>query len=248
MDCIIVAAPKDYSKLKYCLEHIEKNVFPKINKVYLLTPTKYDLKLTNLEVINLLETEVINYDKNRLKYRPNWQYAQFLKLFQDVSDGDEYLVIDSDHFLIKNINLYDEQKKPYFFLTKNQNAKQYFNFSKNVFLTDRVFNHSFISEIMIFNKNIIDNMLYSIGRDRKTIYEIFEKNINENSHISEYELYGNYVIKNHPNLYSIRKINQQRIAYRWHSYEEEEISNLLESFYKTKNQSVDSVRIDTYDL
>ena len=43
---------------------------------------------------------------------------QFLKLFQDVSDGDEYLVIDSDHFLIKNINLYDEQKKPYFFLTK----------------------------------------------------------------------------------------------------------------------------------
>lgn len=247
MNAVIAAAPKDYSKLLQTITHLEKNVYPKIDKVYLLTPTKIDIKVNNIEIFNILETEVVKYDKYRLKYRPTWQYAMFLKLFQNVSETDQYLVLDSDHILVNRFDLFTNENKPYFFLTNDQNAVEYFNFNEKVFSLQRVYNHSFISEIMIIDKNIVDNMLSGIGCNRNNFFYEFEKYISRYCHLAEYELYGNYVYKHHPNLYSFKKINQTRLSYKWSAYEEKEVENLMNQFYNTDHSNIDSVRIDTYD-
>ena len=53
----------------------------------------------------------------------------------------------------------------------------------------------------IKNKNIIDNMLASINCDRNNFFYKFEQNITRDCHLSEYELYGNYVYKNFTDFY-----------------------------------------------
>jgi hypothetical protein len=247
MNVIIPSAPKDYTKLPYVIKNIAANVCPKVENIYIFTPTKLDLKINDLNIINILENDVIKYDKYRIKYRPTWQYAMYLKLFQDVTEGNEYLVMDSDHILIKNFNLYDKDNKPYFFLTADQNAQEYFNFSKSVFNIGREYNFSFISEIMLINKNVVENMLTSINCNRDNFFYKFENYISRQCHLAEYELYGNYVYKNFPDMYSFKNINQKRISYRWHPYETDELESLISQFYSQNYENIDSIRIDTYD-
>jgi len=248
MQVVIVSAPKDYTKIPFCIEHLQKMVFPKINKVFLITPTKFDIKINNIEIINLLDNQVINYDRTKINYRPNWQFSQYLKLFQNVTDKEQYLVVDADHFLVSKFDIYNKENKPYFFLTNDQNAKEYFNFSEKIFNIKKVYNHSFISEIMLFDKNIIDNMLSSVNYNRDNIYDYMSSRTTRDCHLSEYELYGNYVEAHYPETYVKKKINQFRISYRWQPYEPHEILDLINNFYKySSNNNIDSIRIDTYD-
>lgn len=249
MEAVIVSAPKDYTKLSFCIDHLNKNVFPKITKIFIITPTKIDLKSKDIDIVNYLDNEVISFDRNKIKYRPNWQFSQYLKLFQNITKDDKYLVVDADHFLVSKFNIYNEKKQPYFFLTNDQNAKEYFNFSNKIFNVGRSYNHSFISEIMLFDKNIIDNMISSTNFNRKNIYDFMAINTDSNCHLSEYELYGNYVEINYPNFYEKKYIKQFRVSYRWDSYKQEELQQLIDNFYKySSNNAIDSIRIDTYDL
>lgn len=248
MQAVIVSAPKDYTKLPFCVEHLAANVFPKIQKIFVVTPTRINLKSKNLEIVNFLDNEVVDYDRSRIQYRPNWQFSQYLKLFQNVTEEEQYLVVDADHMLVSNFNIYNEEKKPYFFLTNDQNAREYFNFSEKVFNVKRTYNHSFISEIMLFDKHIVENMIMGVGHNRNSIYDFMSSNTDRNCHLSEYELYGNYVEINYPDKYLKKKINQFRISYRWHPYQEHEIKQLIDNFYKySSNSNIDSIRIDTYD-
>jgi len=81
-----------------------------------------------------------------------------LKMFQNVTKNDNFLIIESDCLILQNINFFVDDKT-IFYLTRNQNHEPYFNFSKKIMNLDRSFLHSFISEFMMYEKKKINHML-----------------------------------------------------------------------------------------
>lgn len=80
---------------------------------------------------------------------------------------------------------------------------------------ERQVNFSFISEYMIMNKSIVNEMIQKIEQRNGCYWiEAVLKCINEldrfHSGFSEYETYGNYIFKNHQDLCGILRLNTIR--------------------------------------
>jgi hypothetical protein len=75
-------------------------------------------------------------------------------------------------------------------------AKIYFGFSRQV-------NHTYINDFMLFDKNVCREMLPDLKTFVNDLNEIL---VNEEYLFSEFETYGNYVAKTHPQMY-----NKQRL-------------------------------------
>ena len=94
-DIFITCSMKDYIKIDLCLEYLHKHI-KNFDKIYLVTPNlinKSQLERYNIEYFN--DKDVLNINPMRWKYRPNWIYQQFIKLFQNITKNDyEIIVID----------------------------------------------------------------------------------------------------------------------------------------------------------
>ena len=82
-------------------------------------------------------------------------------------------------------------------------------FNEKMFNFGKVYKSSFISELMFFKKDIVNDLLNRIGVDK---YGFFDKSVNilnkmnVDAGMSEYELYGNYVTKYFNNSYNYKNI------------------------------------------
>lgn len=190
-DVFIPVAKKDEHKLRFCVESL-KYLNPQPDNIFV--------------VGEFYERTVLNLNKNAATNfrRPAWIYQQFLKLFQDETVNDQYLVVDSDLILLKQLDLFNEDGKPYFFLGIDQFHKPYFNYSEEVFGFGREYNHSFISEIMMMNKNLTLTMLkdavstnkyHTLEQNIENLYRYTCERAREDWIPADYELYGNYVEK-----------------------------------------------------
>lgn len=234
-DVLIVVAQKDYNKLNFLFKSI-KNLIPQPDNICVVSPTEITNKEENC--LYYLDNEVLKIDRGNLKHRPNWVSQQFIKLLQNITPNDNYLVIDSDIFLNKEINVFNNDK-PNFFITINQYHQQYFNFL-NYFNVHKIYEQSFISEIMMFNKTKIREYLSSINYNTETFLEKSIEIINENCYISEFEFYGNMILSNFPNLYNFTNINTQ--VFGKHSeWSEDEINSLISS-----NNNLDIISYHTW--
>ena len=225
MDILIVTAPKDFNKLQFAVESIRQNV-DEVDEIICISPEIIPAAYLPSEVFTYLDGEVIDFDFSliNMKHRRGWYRQQFIKLFQEVTFSN-YLVVDSDVFICKKLNNMDTC--PVFYLGKDQFHKPYFNLMKDIVNLDRVYPHSFISEIMYFRKDIIDHMLNYLKIDP---YEFFLRCVeyintaNDASGFSEYELYGNYASKNFPETYQYEHINVLHQAKK-RLWTDDEISN-----------------------
>jgi len=201
-DLVILSAEKDYNKIKF-LYSSTPNLNPQPKNIYIVSPTKINDTIKGVNYVN--DQDVLNIERSKIKYRPNWICQQFIKLFQDTTINDKYLVIDSDTFINKEINIFEGGKNN-FFISSDQHHHQYFKFMDN-FKIKKNFNKSFISEIMLFDKKIINGYLNSINMDKYSFIELSIKLIDDSCYISEFEFYGNMVLENYPNLYDIKHIS-----------------------------------------
>lgn len=202
-DIVIVAHEKDFKNLKFIVEYADKNLdFDEIHiiiserKEYL----EYEiLKQKTSKVVSIHnESDVLNIDKSKIKYRPNWIYQMLLKFFQNVTKNDKYLIIEADCIILNKINLIEEDKFV-FYLCRNQNHEPYFNFSRKILGIGREYNHSFISEFMIYDKKIIKEMLIKSNcEDVNCFVGLIYDNVNSNCYPADYELYGNFCYKYFP--------------------------------------------------
>jgi hypothetical protein len=226
-DIVILAKKADFNKLKYLLPSIKKNILGYEN-IYIISDEK--LPNDNNEFINYTDYEIIDKKyKDKLKYRPNWIFQQFIKLFQNVTKNDYYLVIDADVYISSEIKVFDYDS-PLFFLGIDQNNKPYFKFSE-AFNIKKLCSRSFISEIMLMNKTIIKEFLNSQNLDVDGFLEKSCEIIDEDCYISEYELYGNMVLKFQPFKYDFRFINvkSQGIFSEW---SDKQIEKLIYDYEK----------------
>jgi hypothetical protein len=153
------------------------------------------------------EHEVLDINPKALfRYRPNWIYQQFLKLFQDVTSTDWFLVIDADLLFNHNVSLF-EDNKPVFLLGLDQCIDQYFEFNQKMIGIGKTYSHSFLSECTLYDKMQIRNMLLDNGY--KSSMDFIKKAseiIDDSCFPAESELYGSYIHATQPGLYVYKRL------------------------------------------
>lgn len=214
-DILITTISKDYNKLPFVINSIRRNICG-FNDIYCVSPNPIPMQYKLEDVVYAHDFD-FNFDCTKLKNvrRRGWYRQQFIKLFQWITN-DNYLVIDSDVILLKPLSVFNEKGIPYFFLGNDQNHPSYFEFMRRMFGFGRMYNHSFINEIMFFRREYIIEMVNSI---EKGILDFIDNSIlliNDINHVtssfSEYETYGNWITYNKPKSYDFIKLNVKNIG------------------------------------
>ena len=200
-DIVIVAHEKDFNNIKYIVEYSEKNL--NFDSVHLILSERKEFEdleklksLTDRPIYIHKETDVLMVDKNRISHRPNWIYQMLLKMFQNVTLNDNFLIIEADCVILSKLDFFNDDKT-IIYLTRDQYHEQYFNFNK-LFGFDREYNYSFISEFIMYDKKIINDMLSRFNCNSVNDFlEILYNNTNSNCYLADYEFYGNFCYKYH---------------------------------------------------
>ena len=201
-DVVILSSEKDFNKLEYVYDSIMANVVDEFDNIYLISNKRHNI---SSEVINYLDDEVMKIDRSDISHRPNWIAQQYIKLFQNITENDYYLVVDSDIIFNKKITIFNDNK-PTFFFGRDQTNAPYFRYSEKMLNVGRVYHRSFINEFMLFDKKIIKDILSGFNDDRFEFIKRSNAVITNECYISEFELYGNYVYEHHREAYNYKNI------------------------------------------
>lgn len=258
-EIVIPAASKDFNKIPYLIQSAKEFLWPQPIKINIIHDGKGDvnehLSGCDFPAISIIhEKNVLPFDPNAAKgfHRSPWIYQQFLKLFQDITETNYYLVLDSDLIINKDIQLFDEDERPYFFLGIDQYHRPYFNYSTYMLGIDREYDYSFISEIMMFRKDITKTMTHyfdiyqqtqhrliypSIGFNRthsqrvKIMYDWTCDLANNNFIPADYELYGNFVEKIDRHMY-VKKHIKSNLKGMYRNWTNEEMESYIKEMRK----------------
>jgi len=154
-----------------------------------------------------------------------------LKMLQNVTANDNYLIIESDCLILSKIDFF-ENNKTIFYLCRDQYHQPYFNFSSKILNLEKTYPHSFISEFMMYDKKKIKDMLRESNcENEKDFLELIYNNVNLNCYPADYELYGNFCMKYYPNDYLVKPLDynfygrESNVSPFWN---DDEINNLIE--------------------
>ncbi len=151
--------------------------------------------------------------------RSGWYFQQFLKYaYAFVCEDEYYIVWDSDTIPLHPISHFQNGKPV--FTKKEEMEPPYFETLDRMFAGEvkRYEDFSFICENMIFSVKIMKEMLENLMNQPQLSGDSFWKRIlsavsDENlpgSGFSEFETYGNYVMKYHPETYELRTLRGLR--------------------------------------
>ena len=242
-DIFIPIHSKDFKKIDFLISSIERNI-PGYNKIFIVSNEPLDKTFPNQNIMILNEKEVLNVDLSKINHRNTWIYQQMLKLLQNVTN-DWFLTIDSDCFINKRIDVISENGQPNFIINQiPDRGIAYFKYSQKYFNLEKKYEFSFVSELMLFNRKLILEMFNSIGLSSiDDVIDFFYKTITEEEHLSEFELYGNYIMENYPNLYKIKRILSRKTGLHdfEDNYSDEKINEII-----SKNSNYDVIQYHTW--
>lgn len=224
MDVVICVAYKDCFFLKKNIQFIEKNLNPEniyiitnVQNFFLLENSSSRLKLLDEnKLIDGLNFAIVR--KALLEHMglnmAGWYFQQFLKMAFSLTEyaNKYYLVWDSDTVPLNHIDFLSPEGK-YYFMPKTEHNDAYFTTIDNLFEAPRKADYSFISEHMVFDvqimKELINTIANSTVKDCSQDAPWFVKAIYANTakHIqgfSEFETYGTYCLNYHPNSFELR--------------------------------------------
>jgi hypothetical protein len=175
--------------------------------------------------VNEQEVLLLNPKAAKKFNRPEWIYAMFIKMFQKYTPNQQYLVVDSDLIFNREFNVFSKMDKKQFFLGVDQNHRPYFRFSEQYLGLGREYPHSFISEIMLFDKSISQEIA-DINGGVEEFYKLCSEVSCKECIPADYEIYGNYVYKNYPNMYDIIKI-KTKLNGKYSEWTDKEIRQMM---------------------
>ena len=152
-ECVIFTCPKDFSKAKYTIQSLD-NLFPQPTKIHIVAPhSGIRVYLRNVRRQLTFHTDdqiVPSINRTLCQHRPNWVWQQFAKLFCGLSETPYYLVVDSDLYFNKRVEIFSsENGKPNLLLGLDQLHWPYFYTMKELWDLDREYPHSFINDFML---------------------------------------------------------------------------------------------------
>lgn len=228
--CVIPAVLEDYIRIHLhfhrLLEHlpVERLVF--IGPESLKTAIDSDISagiLASEKVEFIDERSLIPIDKLVPVYneiRPkctqpnpssiNWYYQQFLKMtYSKVCDAEYYLCWDSDTVPLRDIQMFSSSGKPYLDV-KTEFQNSYFLTIEKLLGEHKIIEKSFISEHMLFNTDLMLELIKEIESKPMDGNAFYEKILfavgpdNLRTGFSEFETYGTWIGLRHTSKYTLR--------------------------------------------
>ncbi len=146
-----------------------------------------------------------------------WYFQQFLKYGFAASEycHNYYLSWDCDTIALAPINFIKDEKP--MFTLKSEYHPSYFTTIKAILGLEKQIDKSFIAESMLFNKDIMLEILLHISNlnNEKVWYENIVDSFNTSEapgYFSEFETYGTYCMAKYPDLYGFQQLNTFRRA------------------------------------
>jgi hypothetical protein len=233
-DIVIVSHEKDFNNIKYIVEHCDKNLeFDSIHLIVSEGLVYNDMELleqlTNKKIYLHLESNVLKIDKSRIKHRPSWIYQMMLKLFQNVTENDNFLVIESDCIIINKLDFFNDDKT-IFYLGRDHHHPPYYTFNQKLLGIGREYDHSFISEFMMYDKKIIKELLNKTNcATIEDFLELIYQYVDGGCYPSDYDLYGNFYYSNYSDKFETKKLNFEMFGKFFEYWSDEIIKELLET-------------------
>jgi hypothetical protein len=231
-DIVIVSHEKDFNNIKFIVEHAQKNL--EFESVHLILSEREEYQdldllktLTDKPVYKHKESDILKIDRSRIKHRPNWIYQMLLKIFQNVTENDNFLIIESDCIILKKLDFFENDKTT-FYLCRDQDHLPYFEFSNKILGIGREYNHSFISEFIMYDKEMISDLLRKCNcNDVYDFLELIYDNVTPTCYPADYELYGNFCYKFHPDKFQTKNLEYHFEGRDWARWTDPEILNLI---------------------
>lgn len=203
-DCFICCAKKDELMLNFCIDSL-KNITNFKGTVYVCSNFDVREKLPGVVYIRDEEIDLPGRSMKVLRYGKGWLKQQLFKLLQPFT-GDLFLVIDADTILNKPISIsYGE-----FLISVDFEYPVFHKVIEHMGL-DPVPGVNYISEIMLFDRRIIQELISTLFESTKGLIEFVERETSDYWVFSEFETYGHYFAKYYGHLHSIKKINSFQI-------------------------------------
>jgi hypothetical protein len=137
-----------------------------------------------------------------------------MAVFQNITEEDFYLDIQSDSFFVNPLELFTKDNKPIFFISpqhKHYHQPYYTFIEKMIGLSSKAGvelgierEDSFIMDFMMYHKPTSREILEPHGG----IINWFNKSVeitNMKCHISDQDLFANWVVSRHPDMYHVQK-------------------------------------------
>jgi hypothetical protein len=188
-----------------------------VGKIYIITDKRYfsffkfkskvDIKLVDQDSVlpNMVKNDLDNLTLPYFPRRAGWYFQQLLKLGISTIDSinENYIVIDADTIFLQNLPFVNS-KGQFVFLKATEYHKSYFDNYRILLGEEPNREFSFISQYMVFNKNIVKKLFSDIENKfngESTWNWLIMKKIQgtDASLFSEYETYGHYVKNHYPN-------------------------------------------------
>lgn len=237
-DILLPAHEKDFLKLCFVYDSIQQNI-EGFNKIYCITNVVVPDRLRIRDVNYFLDEDVIDFDfslfQGTIKKRTGWYRQQFVKLFQNVT-GDEYLVTEADNIYNQKVNII-EDGKPVFLFGKDQNHVPYYKIMQKLLGYGREYNYSFINEVMYIKRDYVKELVALTGLNKYGFFELFANELNkiqEASGCSDYDLYGNFVVKYHQDEYLYKHVKTVVLS-KPKEWTENEIEKSINQYKNTDN-------------
>lgn len=250
-DIFIPIAPKDFNKLKFLVRSIEENL-EGWNHIYVTSPEGTEVMKHN-KISYYKDKDILNIDPLRFKYRPGWLYQMYLKMFQNVTELDNYVTFDSDLIINRPIKMFtqDSEERFIWYLGWEQNHEPYFRFQRQILNLPRIFPHTFINDMNSMKKSIIQEMLQRNGFTVESFCEKSFEIITPDCYPAEPEIVGQYITKYHREKYCFKEAKtlcnpkvQDHISDISHQiWSDEEIESEIQ---KMKSQDYDFIMLHSW--
>ena len=211
-DLIIPVGPEDREIVTTQIEFTKKNIIGYRN-IYLIC---YDPTITLDGCITINENifpftiDTVAKFHGKLS-RNGWYLQQLLKLYAGIvipNILDKYLVVDSDTFFLKPTTFIENGKCLYNY--GDADWPPYFVHMHKLVNFKNIEDKSGICHHMIFETKYVKELIQMVETKHGDLfYNVFLKLVTEinGSGASEYEIYFNYILKNHKEQITIRKLD-----------------------------------------
>lgn len=236
IDVLIPAIDRDLDVLKHTIIALKRYSKNNIANIFIVSPYSISIKdfATKNGCIYIHEDSVTDILKKDILYnvdgqdRSGWLYQQILKLnWNKISKNNYCLVFDADTILVRPQTFVDGKK--IIFNCSDEYHSVYFKTIKKLLGFKPKYPLSFVSHYMLFERDSTLGMkkhielITGIGWEKSIIQNT---DIKEMSGFSEYETYGNYMLKYHKKNVDLNY---------WYN----------QSFSKLKSNSIESVIEDS---
>jgi hypothetical protein len=209
--------------LQHCINSIDQFVQDKINSYTIISnePVDCDQRFTvvhDRELWELIDPQF----KYQALYEEKWFMQQIMKLSISKLSKNNALIVDADLLFLQPIRFVEDDKFN-FYMAKEYDQRYFDALQHLVGITKQTTlrKQSFISDFAVFNPNILESLQQSIETNHNQHWidaiqnYVTIPNDLAGATISEYELYGNYLLSLKQDNYNL--IDPIEYA-MWHFY------------------------------